>query len=449
MGREKSTERKRIYIRLLIIFGMVFFYSFNAFSNIEMKYFPSDVMVGDIFTLKFVIKQKIFSSPNVLLNDRKEFLSLEKSITYAENESTILENQYKIKKHGILILDEIFLVIDDHKIKQQCIELNVSLPCVSENTEFRLRLFENEDDKSLIEHDINTPFVLGTSYSIIIEGFFKKCKDEKIKVNYLPLNNAIIEKQDITPILHSGNGWSYVAFFRWCPIKSGLQDLPQFEIEVNVEKLKKYNITLRKKKIIVESIKGSKEEKEDEQKIFQNILSKKLEIDEKREKDILERKEIAIKIKELREKEIQAFFYGEIQKKRTELEEKLGFKNTFSPFHYNIYICVIALDCLFLALFTFGCIIRAKKKKRFLNFWNVFLLSSFTFIFLYVIKCFDRHKEFTLIEDYKTFYVYASANEKSTCLSKIEIGETVKIIDSFKEWKFIEQQNHIKGWVKI
>ena len=77
------------------------------------------------------------------------------------------------------------------------------------------------------------------------------------------------------------------------------------------------------------------------------------------------------------------------------------------------------------------------------------MLSSFTFIFLYVIKCFDRHKEFTLIEDYKTFYVYASANEKSTCLSKIEIGETVKIIDSFKEWKFIEQQNHIKGWVKI
>ena len=298
MGREKSTERKRIYIRLLIIFGMVFFYSFNAFSNIEMKYFPSDVMVGDIFTLKFVIKQKIFSSPKLLLNDRKEFLSLEKSITYAENESTILENQYKIKKHGILILDEIFLVIDDHKIKQQCIELNVSLPCVSENTEFRLRLFENEDDKSLIEHDINTPFVLGTSYSIIIEGFFKKCKDEKIKVNYLPLNNAIIEKQDITPILHSSNGWSYVAFFKWCPIKSGLQDLPQFEIEVNVEKLKKYNITLRKKKIIVESIKGSKEEKEDEQKIFQNILSKKLEIDEKREKDILERKEIAIKIKE-------------------------------------------------------------------------------------------------------------------------------------------------------
>ena len=449
MEREKRNWCKRKYIRLLVII-LTFCYNIT-FANpslINIEYFPKVAHVSDSFNIKFYMDSRLNSYPKISLNDGG-FLTLETSNMFIENGSSVIENQYKINKHGLIKLDKIFLYVEDKRIEVPSIVLEVKTNPLSKDTQFRTRIFEYAKFDSLnkqtfYELNLKNPVTTGKQYFILIEGMFEKIDEQKISIKYKLPDNAIIEKLKTYPIeFQIDEIWKPVAMFLWMPLKKGMQLLPEFELILDISKTQEYKILLERLTLEVLPLEKIKVKKDVVKENFQNILTKELKEEKTFKQYTKEEIEKAKMIKELREKERASFFYSELKKMRTKLEKELGLENVFIVFHYKLYIMSIVIAVIFL---SYPICYKIIKKKPF-NFYSVLSFCIAAFILTYGIAINDLRKEYTAIEERK-INIYTSPDLNATIIENISLGETVKIIHNSKNWLFVETTKNIKGWLQ-
>ena len=448
MEREKRNCWKRKYIRLLMVVVSSYNFIFATPSLINIEYFPKVVHISEVFTVKFYMDSRLNSSPKIILNDGGVLL-LETSNIFIENGNTVIENQYKINKTGFMKLDQILLHIEDKIIEVPPIELEVQANPLSKDTEFRIRIFKYTEDndtteKNLNEHDLKLPFTIGKQYFILIEGVFEKKAEQKISIKYDLPENAFIEKLKSYPMeFKPDEMWKPIDMFLWIPLKKGTQTLPEFNLILDISKTQEYKLTLEKMKIEVLSSEKSKPKKDNAKEDFQNRLTKELEEEHIFEQYTKKEVEVAKLIKKLREEEHSSFFYADLQREREKLEKELGLENTFTVFHYRLYIMSIIIAIIFL---TFPICQKIVKKRSF-NFYDVLSFCISIFILIYGIKTNDFRKEFTVTKITES-NIYISPEISSTVIENISIGETLKIIHTSKDWYFVETTKNIRGWLQ-
>ena len=448
MEREKRNRNERKYIRLLVVSLFFCNLAFSSPSLINMEYFPKVTHVSDSFIIKFYMDSNLNSMPKIILNDN-EALQLETSNMFVEKGNTVIENQYKIKKMGLIKLDNIILYIEDQILKAPSIELEVQASPLSKNTQFRTRIFEyarfdEVAKESFYEHNLKKSFSIGKQYFILIEGLFEKKEEQKIFIKYELPNNAIIERLKSYPLeFQMDESWKPVAMFLWSPLKKGMQTLPQFELILDISKTQEYKILLEKLTIEVLPLEKTKVEKDIVKESFQNRLAKELKEKETFKEYSKEEIKKAKLIKELREKECNSFFYSDLKRERKRLEKDLELENTFAVFHYKLYIMSIIIAISFLG---YPICKKIVKKKSF-NFYGFLSFCIGVFILIYGIIINDFRKEITVINEIET-NIYTSPDINSTVIELMNIGQTVKIIHTSKDWLFVETTKNIKGWMQ-
>lgn len=448
MERKERNWNKRKYIRLLIITFSFYGFVFATPSLINMEYFPKVAHVYEVFTIKFYMDECLKSNPQIILNDN-EALLLETSNMFVENGNTVIENQYKIKKIGLLKLNHILLNIGEKIIEAPTIELEVQANPLSKDTQFRTRIFEYKEDyntktKYLYEHNSRLHFILGKQYFVLIEGLFEKTEHQKISVQYELPNNAFIEKLKTYPEgFQQDETWKPIAIFLWISLKKGTQSLPNFELILDISKSQEYKLMLEKLSVEVLAIEKMDVEKDNIKENFQNRLDEALKEEQKFEQYTSEEIKTARKIKELREKEHSSFFYSDLKKRRVELEKKMNLENSFPVFHYKLFIMSIIIAIIFL---NYPICKKAIKKKPF-NFYDILSFCIGIFILIYGIKTNDLRKDY-IVTDTTTNKIYTSPDINSTLIEDISIGQTVKIIHTSKDWLFVETSKNIKGWLQ-
>ncbi|MGP1438026.1 MAG: SH3 domain-containing protein [Treponema sp.] len=451
MERKKRKHQARKWIRLLIIVLLFFSYSiiFADPSIINIEYFPKVARPADVFTIRFYMNTRLTSTPKIELND-DGFLSLETSSMFIEHSNTVIENQYKIRKTGLVKLENILLYIEEYIIKVPTIELEVQANPLSKDTQFRVRVFKNTetDDiakKNMYEYDIKNSFIVGKEYFILIEGLFQKTNEQHISVQYDLPTNAFIEKLKTFPLeFMQDETWNSISMFLWIPLKEGLQPLPKFNLNLDLSRTQEYKLTLEKLEVNVLPPEKKVPLKDQSKEDFHNALNKIL--DEKKTVKQYTEKEVGIakKIKLLREKERASFFQIKLQKERVKLEKELDLENSFSTFNYKIYILSILIAIIFLIGPIF---IKIIKQKSF-NFYSILSFCIGILILIYTINTSDLREEYTFTDYIEYNNIYISPDISSTVLENINIGETVKIVYTSKDWIFIETRNNIRGWMQ-
>ena len=449
MEREKRNWCKRKYIRLLVII-LTFCYNitFASPSLINIEYFPKVAHVSDSFNIKFYMDSRLNSYPKINLNDGG-FLTLETSNMFIENGSSVIENQYKINKHGLIKLDKIFLYVEDKRIEVPPIVLEVKTNPLSKDTQFRTRIFEYAKFDSLTkqtfyELNLKNPVTTGKQYFILIEGIFEKIDEQKISIKYKLPDNAIIEKLKTYPIeFQIDEIWKPVAMFLWMPLKKGMQLLPEFELILDISKTQEYKIVLERLTLEVLPLEKMKEKKDEIKEYFQNSLTKELEKEKPSKQYTKEEIEMAMMVKELRKKERDALFYSDLKKMRTKLEKDLGLENVFMVFHYKLYIMSIVIALIFL---SYPICYKIFRKKAF-NFYGVLSFCIGLFILIYGIATNDLRKDYTVIKE-SEMNIYTSPDINATIIENLNLGETVKIINTSKNWLFVETPKNLKGWLQ-
>ena len=450
MEREKRNQNKRKYLRLLMIVLSSYSFIFAAPALINIEYFPKVASVSNTFTIKFYMDSPLTSTPKIILND-DGILSLEAGNVFIENGGTVIESQYKINKIGLIKLEHILLYIEDKRIEVPTIELEVKANLLSKDTQFRTRILKYTKmteiaKENSYDHNAKQPLVLGDRYFILIEGLFEKKEEKKISIQYELPENAFIEKLKAYPLeFQEDEIWKPVAMFLWIPLKKGMQTLPLFNLTLDISKTQEYKLALEQMTVKVLAPEKKRIEKNEEKEVFQNYLSEALLDEEHSSKQHTEKEiEIATEIKELREKERSSFFYADLKKKRIEKEKELGLENSFSVFHYKLYIMSIIIAIIFL---SYPILKKIFRKKPF-NFYDVLSFFIAIFILAYGIKINDFRKEYTLSNIESNDNIYISPEENSTILEHMSVGETVKIVYTSEDWIFIETNKNIKGWCK-
>lgn len=449
MERKKRNRNKRKYIRLLAI-GLAFCCDvvFASHSLINMEYFPKVAHVSDSFNIKFYMDSRLNSFPKIILNDGG-FLSLETSNMFIENGNTVIENQYKIKKTGFVKLDKIVLYVEDEIIEVPPIMLEVQANPLSKDTQFRTRIFDYakldyETKQSFYALNPKHQFMIGKQYFILIEGLFEKTENQKISVNYKLPNNAILEKLKSYPTeFNMDEMWKPIAMFSWIPLNKGMQMFPEFELILDISKTQEYKIVLERLTLEVLPLEKMKEKKDEIKEYFQNSLTKELEKEKPSEQHTKEEIEMAMMVKELRKKERDALFYSDLKKMRTKLEKDLGLENVFMVFHYKLYIMSIVIALIFL---SYPICYKIFRKKAF-NFYGVLSFCIGLFILIYGIATNDLRKDYTVIKE-SEMNIYTSPDINATIIENLNLGETVKIINTSKNWLFVETPKNLKGWLQ-
>ncbi|MGP1439706.1 MAG: SH3 domain-containing protein [Treponema sp.] len=448
MEREKRNWKSRKYIRLL----MILLSSYGLFANpslINIEYFPKTAHILDVFTIKFYMDSRLNSIPKIVLNDY-EALELETSNVFIEHGNTVIENQYKINKTGLIKLSHILLYIENQIIEVPPIELDVQANPLSKDTQFRTRILKytgsKDIDKSIFyEYDAKLQFILGEQYFVLIEGLFEKTTEQKIHIQYDLPDNAFIEKLKTYPIeFQQDEIWQPIAMFLWIPLKKGMQALPFFNLTLDISKTQEYKLVLEKLTVDVVVNEKKEIEKDVAKEVFHDSLNKALK-EEHSSKQYSEKElEIARQIKDLREKEYASFFYADLQKMREELEKELGLENTFTVFHYKLYIMSIVIATLFLSYSIY----RKFAKKMSFNFYSVLSFCVGIFILFYGIKTNDLRKEYTFTNVENNCNIYISPEINSTIIENVSIGETVKILYTSSDWFLVETRKNIRGWMQ-
>ncbi len=237
MEGEKTKSKRRSLIRLLsfasfciplILFSSIA--SAESSMTTKMEYRCENINDENILFLKFIIENTSFSQLDILLNEHKNILKLKEKKTYKRLSSTILEVQYEICQCGKIILDNIFLLIDNIKIKQDAISVYASAPKLKSNSQFRMKLFD--DASGLNELGAEESLVLGEKYLLVIEGFFKREDKDKITITPSFRDNVLIEKNEENIKDLSLDGWQNVYSCFLYPLNSGMQTFGYFSIMV-------------------------------------------------------------------------------------------------------------------------------------------------------------------------------------------------------------------------
>lgn len=452
MERKKSNKNKRLYIRLL---GLIFISIFNSLSyaqkeipNIKIEYSPLSPSTSDLLALKFEIDAKITEPISILLNDKNDFLILQQSKKYIERGHTIVLNTYKINKAGCLRLDNIFLLLGNKKILQPAIELNVTPPLLSKETLFRTKIFNNTHPPTEIKE--GETLTLGTPYLLLIEGYFKIEKEQKINVECKVFDNFFIESAKIEDEkISSLEGWNIVYSSLLYPLKTGIQKLPSFNIFLHIDNIKDVSIILEDKLIEVNSENDTTSGDDKDKKAFQQNLQKHLQKENGDNKKDVKRTKMACEIKALREKEQRYFFYASIRKRRLDIEKDMQLKNSFEPFNYTWHLVYILIAIIIILLSFIFILVARNNKKTALNMFNILLFIIGLFLIFYRMLIADFREEYTLIDDTKKYYIYMSPSDSSSCIDEINLGETIKIIYKTAPWYFIEKNDTGVGWVKL
>ena len=451
MQRGKRNWSKEKYIRLLMIFLAFYNLAFASPSLINIEYFPKVANISDIFTIKFYMDSRLRTSPKIILNDNEVF-SLETSNMFIENGNSVIENQYKINKTGLIKLEHILLYIEDKVVEASPIELEVKANLLSKDTQFRIRIFRYDEDseikiKNLYEHNLKLPFILGEKYFILIEGLFEKTDDQKVFISKCKLQRkAFLDEVKTYPEgFRVDETWKSIAMFLWIPLKKGMQPLPIFNLVIDISKTQEYKLVLENPEVKVLPPKKSKIKKDSIKEDFQNKLSKAWQKEEYTFKqNTKEEIDIANGIKELRGEERNSFFYLDLKKRRIELEKELGLEDTFAVFHYKLYVMSIVIAIMFLCYPIYTKI----AKKKFFYFYSILSFCTGVFILIYGIMVSDFRKEYTVANRAVDCKIYITPDINSTVLENISIGQTVKIIHASKDWMFVETRKNIKGWIQ-
>ena len=232
MGRKDKKSEKRRNLRLLV-FPLLFIIlneicNAEAPINYKMEYYIEKANDENILHLKFIMHGMSFSKINIELNDALQFLKLKQKVQYIQNSKTILELQYNILKVGKIKLKNIVLIIDGTKLKQDDIFLDIDEPPLKSPSQFRIRIFEYENNLS--EHIKDEPLILGAKYLLVLEGLFKKEKDDKITITPFFETN-ILKEQNTKNLNHlSTNNWHVEFSCVFYPLNTGYKNLARFEI---------------------------------------------------------------------------------------------------------------------------------------------------------------------------------------------------------------------------
>lgn len=452
---------KKLFLFFFILYGCVYTLFALKTEKIKINYSSGILTTEDFFILKFDIpnyaKDNSIELPEIHLNDKDNFFTLEENSSYFSGVDLIIENKYRINKTGKLKLDNITVSLNKNLIKQESIELVIYPPRLSERTEFRWRVFDIENKSIIYETGFSGSgdyiITQGKKYFICLEGFFYNSEAVFPKITNMEYDlpeNAVLEKIDLPYFeMRKEFGWNVLTAFFWTPVYDGLQNLPEFTLTVLLNENSEKKIYSKKKALFV-SPQQLKTGKDSNIFVFSNNLQIEKMKTDKQTAEIsrlnFENKiKIAEEIKKLRKEETSVFFPNSASKKRKELEQSLGFKESFSSMHFSQST---AIFLSFFFLITIILFINLKKRNASsLTYLFIFLISA-VLLFSYFCYSYDMRKDYVCIPNTGSFdfKIYKSPEKETSVLADLKIGETVKVIYENNNWIYVEKYNGVKGW---
>lgn len=450
-----GTRTKTCCIRLLtFLFACFLFAQEEEFA--EINYASGILFLDSPFFIEIRLNDSsseyhVFANkPELKIEENN--LQLEHSEIISAYGGLIIKNKYKINNIGKFEITP-YIISKQNKKKLKTFSIRVEPPKLSVNTKFRWKIFS---DKNIIADKV----FQGKSYSLILEGFFYSEKHEKnyeSDINYKTPENSILENislEDLNIKTEEEMGWVKISAFAWTPLKSGWQKLPASVIYTDIKNKNNESINIAEEDIFVNKAVKSNQNKTYEEITAEHILKKALEIQTKKDTEKInrkktnfdDRKKIAEKIFDLRNKESNSIFSNTAKNKRIELEASLGFDKTFQ-------IYPSALKKITAAIFFFFILLTATiftKKKN---------AKNIIFIFLFTALCSLGCSIYLFIDGKNLRAVYIPSNEKDnnfiyhipefsgTVAGEIYIGETVLILRNSGTWFYIQKKDGTGGWL--
>lgn len=422
----------------------------------------------ELLTLSFKINAKLKRAPQIILNSSS--LKLQQSRVYHAGDATIIEVQYKLLKAGHIKVQPI-LVVDGIEMKQEVIEVFVLPPSLSQDAQFRVRLFDKRGGKILpvfaeeVEKQRENKVIKGEQYLLIVEGFFKSEDEDEFSVKSSNTASFVedgffiekIEGEELNSfeklsVFNSNDGWQILSWFYFYPLKRG--KLGDIELNIHIKRkngelhlftLKDFpDIT-----IVNKNMEGGEEKNEDVlfKREFRQQMSEHLNMRETKDDITFKHVEIAFKIKSLREKEGRALFDSKTEKMRLKLEEELGLTDSFAPFNYKWFILKLAISLIFIfSSFLSFTILYFKQQKIFKPFNVTLFVVGFLALSLTIWNA-DFSCEYTHVKN-RIAYLHSFPSDGASVVEELKIGETVRVIRRHKEWMFVEKADYKRGWMK-
>jgi len=472
MAKERARKQSISGIRLLIIPFLLFFCFGFAHAGIEedsqLSFSSNPLFMDSVFEIKIKLDDSLLhyhssagsagsaDVPKLIIVDDEEVLEFLDSAVSSLYGGILITNKYKLKKIGNFELIP-YLSLGKNQTKLKNFSIRVEPPTLSKDTMFKWKILD-ADSYNAVEN-----IMQGKKYLIVLIGFFydyfkANGKPSSLDINCQAPENSILEDAGTIKINNidiEELGWKAVSCFLWTPLKAGDIGLPVPQISIASESKSSRKIYVREQRVNV--LEGSLEQEkisDDEKKAYESLKSAlevkdssaaqnvpgnhKRKFDEQISKTLI--------IAELRVKEANSFFSGQLKAKRLEYEKDLNLTESFTV--RSAILKKILWPLLFILLTVEVYFIIWFKKKK--NWLKTLLIVCFIFVsallFFYSGQ-YERAVYRPTGYDEESV-VYHIPEKNGAIVSSLQIGETVIIKQTTSEWFFVEKKDGTGGWQK-
>lgn len=469
MAQQESRKQNPAGIRLLILYFLLFFNFFFIYAkiedDIEMSFSSGPLFIDSFFEVKIKLDESSLYSyrssdtPRLIILDDEEVLEFVDSSISSLYGGVLITNKYKLKKIGYFELIP-YLSSGNHQTKLKSFSIHVEPPALSTETLFKWKILDAGNYSSVDK------IIQGEKYLIVLTGLFydyfqPSGKTSGLEINCKAPEHSILETAkniDLKTYESAETGWRAVASFFWTPLEAGERSLPVPQISISSSEKNIHKIYMSEKKVFVYKGKAigfeeTPEEKEACASLIPALQSQKDLTMQKSSIDILadfeKRTEKALQIAELRSKEANRLFPGEIKRLRLEYEKSLGLSKTF-PVHSSILKKILYVLFFILVLGTVYFIVFYKRKNILLIMFFAGGLIAVSVLSLILFFYSGRYKRAVYIptNHYEASVVYHIPEKSGTIVSSLQIGETLIIKQRTKDWFFVEKNDGTGGWQK-
>ena len=475
MAKERARKQSISGIRLLIIPFLLFFCFGFAHAGIEedsqLSFSSNPLFMDSVFEIKIKLDDSLLhyhssagsaDVPKLIIVDDEEVLEFLDSAVSSLYGGILITNKYKLKKIGTFELIP-YLYLGGRQTKFKNFSIQIEPPALSKDTIFKWKILD------AVSYSPVENIVQGKKYLIVLMGFFYDYFQDEGRASGLDINcqapeDSLLENAvsitkfstvKIEPITFDEIGWKAVACFLWTPLKAGDIGLPVPQISIASESKSSRKIYVREQRVNV--LEGSLEQEkisDDEKKAYESLKSAlevkdssaaqnvpgnhKRKFDEQISKTLI--------IAELRVKEANSFFSGQLKAKRLEYEKDLNLTESFTV--RSAILKKILWPLLFILLTVEVYFIIWFKKKK--NWLKTLLIVCFIFVsallFFYSGQ-YERAVYRPTGYDEESV-VYHIPEKNGAIVSSLQIGETVIIKQTTSEWFFVEKKDGTGGWQK-